>query len=285
MEFEFPIYKIVPSVIYGSSTYIFSIEDVNDDGINYPYNVNSLELLTLSNNVSFIPLSKELKTCIDDNNIISPIEYPGTLYIYDLDEPLLLYWSEYGKNFYDMDNNIINVDNHQKLIECKIPDKFVSNGERKLPEKISSHKKFSVITKPLDYPKTSVNNCPLSPAYDNLAIKNSAPLSDNDLCSVFEAFLRRMYSLYPVIVPTELIYKGDVIKLINWKEYSQLRDNGKIISSSFEPLLQPYGGSYRNNNRMVLCILNNGSKVFCQVKYESEKNKISEPDLPKPAGK
>jgi len=327
METETPLYKLNPSLFDNKPTFIYSIDNSSDeDPETYAYNALTLELININQHVEFQELKGELKVILTDTNILVPTTYPGKLYIYDDNEPLLLFWIPLEKIFITMNGRPFDLTQGHNLYECKIPELFISNGERFLKEKcfvenniqtrsypqISGKNSQSqdvstiLMNQPSEqfcirsYETTtqkvgpmSVNNESLSPSSSPLSptvspsclqqlasiqLQETGPLSLKDLSLVVESLIKRIYQIYPISMPKELIYNNEKISLISWSQAEKLKSENKIVSHTIEPLLQPFAGSHRNNNRMILIQTTDNKKYYCQVKYDNEKKDFCKPE-------
>lgn len=243
---EITLYKLIPSPYTNKSCFIYSLEHESLENITYAYDCQNLELITLDDNCNFEEVKGYLKAHVSNENILLPIQYPGYVYIFENEHECIILFNISNNKYITNDEIIYDIDKYQngKLYECKIPVKFCSKGENKLYEK---------------------------------NMNEICPLTLRELNFVVQALIGRIYQIYPVISPTELTWYGEKISLLKWNEYENLKNENKISSSQIEHLLQPFAGSHRNNNRMILVKSNDGKKYFCQVKHDPKTNTFSNP--------
>jgi uncharacterized protein (UPF0297 family) len=97
-----------------------------------------------------------------------------------------------------------------------------------------------------------------------------------------EARIRRDYGFYPVKSIKGFIIGGRQVPVIAYEQARDLINAGKLQEAPgkgivFEiiPLLQPFAGSHRTTNRMVVCYGKDGSVYAVKASYDPAKNKIS----------
>lgn len=98
-----------------------------------------------------------------------------------------------------------------------------------------------------------------------------------ELRSIVKVFLQRNYQLYPIEMPEQLRLdniSGPVVKL---EEINKKMANKEIADMKLDPLLQPYAGSNRGNNRLLTFIAKDGKLYHVRASYDPKNNKIDEP--------
>ncbi|MEM3858080.1 MAG: hypothetical protein QW478_01595 [Candidatus Micrarchaeaceae archaeon] len=88
---------------------------------------------------------------------------------------------------------------------------------------------------------------------------------------------QRLYRLYPVNIPNFLQTKNGLAPLISVEEINKKIQNNEIEKCELDPLLQPYAGSHRSNNRLLTYTSKNGEIYCVRAEYNPSNNQISNP--------
>lgn len=99
-----------------------------------------------------------------------------------------------------------------------------------------------------------------------------------ELRDQFDAFMRRMYRLYPVLMPERIsdgLAGGEMIPVTQGQ---QMVKDQQVASLDLHPRLQAYAGSFRNNNRMLTLTAVDGRLYHVIAAYNSETGEFSDPN-------
>lgn len=98
------------------------------------------------------------------------------------------------------------------------------------------------------------------------------------LTSLVEAFLRREYKLYPVTCPDRLPLDGNLVSPVTLEEIQKMMGNGEILRTEQDPMIQPFAGSQRTNNRYMTFVHKDGTKYLAKVNYDPKTNQMGPPN-------
>jgi hypothetical protein len=99
-----------------------------------------------------------------------------------------------------------------------------------------------------------------------------------ELRSILRAFIQRNYQLYPVDCPTSIRHENIYGPKVELSEIQEKMKKKEIERTVIEPLLQPYAGSHRGNNRMLTYYTKDGKICHVRAKYDPKTNSVNEPD-------
>lgn len=98
-----------------------------------------------------------------------------------------------------------------------------------------------------------------------------------DLKQILEALTRRIYQLYPVKIPHAIRDGKSLQPIVPFEDIVTKMNEGKIEKHELNPLLQPYAGSHRSNNRLVTFIEKDGGVCHVRVDYDQQNGNINPP--------
>lgn len=88
---------------------------------------------------------------------------------------------------------------------------------------------------------------------------------------------QRLYQIYPVKYPQVITSNGHDGEIISVKEIREKMDKGEIHKYELDPMIQPYAGSHRSDNRFLTFYSKDGSVYLVRVFYDTKENKFDEP--------
>ena len=100
-----------------------------------------------------------------------------------------------------------------------------------------------------------------------------------DLKSSYRALTQRIYQIYPVELPMSLKSDGASVKapVISVDELMKKMTANEVDSNFLDPILQPFAGSHRSNNRLISFKNKDGSYCHVRASYDPKTNKIDHP--------
>ena len=98
-----------------------------------------------------------------------------------------------------------------------------------------------------------------------------------DLRSILKALNGRIYGIYPVELPSEIRIGGKATPVVSYDEITNGLTKNEFERHFLDPLLQPYAGSHRSNNRLVTMERKDGSVCHVKADYDAKTAKINPP--------
>ena len=97
------------------------------------------------------------------------------------------------------------------------------------------------------------------------------------LYDIMEALTRRIYSMYPVNRKTPIRIGNIEPQEMSVDEYQKLAVQNKIKNAEFPPLMQPYAGSHRSDNRIMTVHDLSGNMFYVNCNFDPKTNQLSAP--------
>jgi len=98
-----------------------------------------------------------------------------------------------------------------------------------------------------------------------------------DLKSILKALNQRIYQIYPVDLPSQIRMGKTMTPVFPFEKVKAKMDSGDFVRHALDPLLQPYAGSHRSQNRLITFHEKNGDVCHVRVDYDAKNNRINPP--------
>lgn len=257
-------------------------------------------------------LSKILQPIISDvvpiSGMITPkFQVNPTVFAYDNGKYELVYAPSGDNYVYRSDGSKVTHNKSQihATSKIQIPDTNRSTAHELLPLNLSepnvdsiqkfiemSHQgiEYQIETEPIESPKITAKSP--SPRAKQEVITEITPVivpdtkelkekiheleqEVQDLKSILKALNQRIYQIYPVDLPTSIRVDKKQIPVISLEEITKKMNEGKIERYILDPLLQPYAGSHRSQNRLLTFYEKDGNVCHVRAEYDPKANKIN----------
>jgi len=103
--------------------------------------------------------------------------------------------------------------------------------------------------------------------------------AEEELRGVVKALIQRLYEINSpsIVLPPSIKVDGKDPEIVSVEKIQEILNNGDIEKMETDPLLQPYGGGHRTNDRYLTFYGKNGNLYLVRANYDPKKNKLHDP--------